>query len=179
MQNSYINDEFKHPILLPKRGKISDLSINPYNNKVSHGGCRFTTNKIRRVGYWITEANSAAKKVIFSCIDCGRLRGRLQKQKMAKLHACRLKETARFSHCGVDMFGLLMVKQRKSTAKWHGALFTCMSSPHKSYLFLGYRFMRLVAQWGNVRSLYSDNRNNLTKLKKETEELIGDGWQEN
>ena len=117
MQNSYINDEFKHPILLPKRGKISDLSINPYNNKVSHGGCWFTTNKVRRVGYWITEANSAAKKVIFSCIDCGRLRGRLQKQKMAKLHACRLKETARFSHCGVDMFGLLMVKQRKSTAK--------------------------------------------------------------
>ena len=126
LQNSYINDEFKHPILLPKRAKISDLSINPYN-KVSHGGCGFTLNKVRGVGYWITGANSAAKEVIFSYIQCCRLRGGLEEQKMAKLHVCRLKETARFSHCGVNKIGLFMVKQRKSTAKWHDALFTCMA----------------------------------------------------
>ena len=36
LQKSYINDEFKHSTLLPKRAKTSDLIIMTYHNKVAY-----------------------------------------------------------------------------------------------------------------------------------------------
>ena len=47
---------------------------------------------------------------------------------MANLSACRSKEAVPFTHYGVDMFGPFTVKQRRSTVKQYGAMFTCMAS---------------------------------------------------
>ena len=136
----------------------------------------FTLNKVR---YCIAVANSTVKKVNFSCIECCRLRGRLEEQKMVNLPACILKETASSTHCRADMFGLFMVKQKRSISKWYGSLFPCMASravPTEVTFFLNIdsfilALPRLVAQQEKVRSLYPYNGSNLTELKKETEEL--------
>ena len=37
-------------------------------------------------------------------------------------------ETAPFTYCGADMFGLLIVNERRSELKHYGALFNCFSS---------------------------------------------------
>ena len=110
-----------------QKGK-SIRSHNYYHSNVAHGGCGFTLNEIRGAGYWIVGANSAVKKVISNSVECRRFRGRVGEQKMANLPACRLKEAAPFTHCRVDMFGPIAVKQRRSTVKWYGAMFTCMAS---------------------------------------------------
>ena len=46
LQNSHISDDCKHPILLPRKGKVSDLIIKHCHSKVAHGGRGFTLNEI-------------------------------------------------------------------------------------------------------------------------------------
>ena len=91
LQNSHISDDCKYPILLPRKGKVSDLIIKHCHSKVAHGGHGFTLNEIRAAGYWIVGANSAAK-VISNCVECRRFRGRVGEQKLANLPACASKE---------------------------------------------------------------------------------------
>ena len=104
-----------------------------------------------------------------------RYRGRLGEQKMADLPSCRVIESAPFTHCGIDTFGPIVVKQRRNEVKRYGAMFTCMASRaiHIEVTFnldtdsfiLALR--RLVARRGNVRSVYSDNGNNFIGAERE------------
>ena len=47
---------------------------------------------------------------------------------MANLPACKLKEAALFTHCGMDKFGPFTVKLGRSKVKRYGAMFTYMAS---------------------------------------------------
>ena len=69
LQSSHISDDSKHPILLPRKGKVSDLIIKHCYRNVADGGFGFTLNEIRGAGYWIVGANSAVKKVIYNCVE--------------------------------------------------------------------------------------------------------------
>ena len=94
---------------------------------------------------------------------------------MANLPACRLKEAAPFTHCGVDMFGPFTVKQRRSTVKRYGAMFTCMASRavHIEVTFsldtdsFIIALRRLVPRRGNIRSICSDNGSNFIGAEQE------------
>ena len=87
---------------------------------------------------------------------------------MADLPSCRAIESAPFTHCGIDTFGPIVFKQRRNEVKRYGAMFTCMASRviHIEVTFnldtdsfiLALR--RLVARYGNVRSVYFDSENN-------------------
>ena len=174
LQSSHISDNSKHPILLPRKEKVSDLIIKLCHSNVAHGGCGFTLNEIQGAGYWIVGANSAIK-AISNCVECQRFRGRVGEQKMANLPACRLKEAAPFTHCGVDMFGPFTVKQRRSTVKRYGAMFTCMASRavHIEVTFsldtdsFIIALRRLVPRRGNIRSICSDNGSNFIGAEQE------------
>ena len=96
-------------------------------------------------------------------------------QKMANLPSCRLNKSAPFTHCRIDMFEPIAVKQRRSEVKHYGAMFTCTASGgiHIEVAFnldtdsfiLALR--RLVAIRGNVRSIYSDNESNFIGAGRE------------
>ena len=109
LDNCFINSNCKHPVLLPKDGKVTTLIIQ-HHKMAAHGGHCITLNQIRSSGYWIVDANSAVKNFIFRFVDCHRLRGRFREQKVADLPACRLTGAAPFTHCGVDIFGPFIVK---------------------------------------------------------------------
>ena len=182
----FINNNCKHAILLLKAGKVTTLIIQHHHKMAAHGGHGITLNQIRSSGYCIVGANSAVNNFIYRCVDCCRLRGRIGEQKMADLPACRSTETAPFTHCGVDIFGPFIVKQRRSEVKRYGAMFTCMASRavHIEVTFsldsdsfiLALR--RLIARRGNVRSIYSDNGSNFIgaerELRKAYEEMDDD-----
>ena len=94
---------------------------------------------------------------------------------MENLPSCRLNESAPFTHCGIDMFGPIVVKQRRSEVKHYGAMFTCLASRaiHIEVAFnldtdsfiLALR--RLVARLGNVRSICSGNGGNFIGAERE------------
>ena len=69
LQNFHISDYCKHPILLPRKGKVSDLIIKHCHSNFAHKSCGFNLNEIRGSRYWIVGANSAVKKVIFNNFD--------------------------------------------------------------------------------------------------------------
>ena len=79
----------------------------------------------------------------------------------------------------MDMFGPFAVKQRKSTVKRYSAMFTCMASRavHIEVTFsldtdsFILALWRLVAQQGNIRSIYSDNGSNFIGAEQELKKV--------
>ena len=65
LDNYYINNNCKHPILLPKDGKVTTLIIQHQHKMAAYGGRGITLNQIKSSGYWIVGANSAVKNFIF------------------------------------------------------------------------------------------------------------------
>ena len=94
LDNCFINNNCKHPILLPKDGKVTTLIIQHQHKMAAYGGRGITLNQIKSSGYWIVGANSAVKNFIFRCVDSRGLRGRFRKPKMVDLPAFTLTETA-------------------------------------------------------------------------------------
>ena len=175
LEKSFLNNECKHPILFPKVGKITDLLIKHHHKLTGHSGWGITLNKIHSSGYWIVDANSAVKNIIYNCVECHRYRGRSGEQKMADLLSCRLNESVPSTHCGKDMFRPFVVMQRRSEVKCYGAMFPCMAS-RAIYIEVTFNLdtdsfilalRRLVARRGNVRSVYSDNGNNFIGAERE------------
>ena len=78
---SYLNDSCKHPILLPKKERVSLLVMQCCHSKSAHGARGLTLNELRSSGYWVICGNAAVKKMIFHCVQYRRLHGRLVEQK--------------------------------------------------------------------------------------------------
>ena len=85
LRKSYLNDDCKHPALLPKEERVTLLIMQWIYSKCSHGGRGLTLNELRSCGYWVICSNAAVNKMIFYCVQCCRLRGILVEQKMADL----------------------------------------------------------------------------------------------
>ena len=128
LQQSNLDEKVMHPVILPKKGKLTEMIIRWCHQKTAHSGRNITLNEIRTSGYWVIQGNSAVKEMISRCVTCRRLRGKVGKQIMADLPQDRLKEEPPFTYCGVDMFGPFEIKERRNTLKQYGALFTCLAS---------------------------------------------------
>ena len=67
-------------------------------------------NEIRDKGFWIINASSITKLVVFNCVTCHKLRGKMRVQIMAHLPKDRFQEAVPFTYCAVDMFGPFKIK---------------------------------------------------------------------
>ena len=132
-------------------------------------------NELRQCGFWIVSASSAIRSLIHRCVVCHKLRGKLGEQKMSDIPKERISNDPPFTHCGVDMFGPFIIKERRSELKRYGALFTCMASravhtevTHSldadSYI---QSLRRFIARRGSIRTLWSDNGTNFVGAEKE------------
>ena len=128
LEKSMLDESVTHPIILPKSGKVTELLIRWCHQKAAHTGTNITLNEIRSSGLYMIQGSSAVKKVISRCVICRRLRGRVGEQIMADLPHEKLKEEFPFTHCGVNIFGPFLIKDRRNTMKRYGALFTYLAS---------------------------------------------------
>ena len=154
----------KHPVIIPRKGHLTELLIKHHHLKVNHMGRGMTHNELRQNGYWVSNGSSGVARFISSCVTCRRLRRPTEQQKMACLPEDRLEPAPPFSYCAVDYFGPFIVKQRRSEVKRYGVLFTCMGSrivhletanslDSSSFINALSRFM---SRRGAVRQLRSD-----------------------
>lgn len=122
----------KHPILIPGKHHITQLIIKHCHGKVHHQGRHFTEGAVRAAGFWIVGAKRAVSSVIFNCVICRRLRGKMQDQIMSDLPEDRIQADPPFTYVGLDVFGPWPVTVRKTRAsqaeakRW-AVIFTCMS----------------------------------------------------
>ena len=126
LRKSNLTEEENHLVILPKKCVVSIMIIQWSHHSVAHGARGMTLNHLRQRGIWIVNANAIVRHVIHKCVICRKLCGKMGYQKMADLPQERCTEAAPFTYCGVDMFGPLIIKERRF--KRCGALFTCFSS---------------------------------------------------
>ena len=164
----------KHPMILPKKGHVTYFVIKPCLEK-AHQGRGMTVNEVRSRGFWIVGNSSVVSSHIYKCVQCRRLRGRTQVQKMANLPEYRVEQSIPFTYCGFDCFGPFIVKEGRKEVKRFGLLFTYMPSRVVHTEILGdmttdafINALRcFIALRGTVRLLWSDKGTNFIEAQHE------------
>lgn len=165
LDNAELCENTKHPILLPKGHKYTDLIVERYHKSSLHTGVSQTLSLIRH-RFWIPQGRSAVKRVLRSCIVCRRHEGGPYKMPlMPPLPTERVTESPPFTYTGVDYFGPLSIKRSKNKEKVWVCLYTCLvtRAVHLEMMYdmsaqqflLGFR--RFIAQYGNPKKVISDN----------------------
>lgn len=67
LQHSVMTEEAKHPAILANDCHVATLILRHIHKEVGHYGRNYILAKLRE-HYWITGANSAARKVISTCV---------------------------------------------------------------------------------------------------------------
>ena len=188
LQNSTLPADQIHPIILPKRHHVTSLLIENVHCKNKHfGGVSFTLNCLRSQ-YWVT--SSTVKFYLNKCLACIRIRAKTGTQMMAPLPADRAPTSGHpFQATGVDYFGPVLVKVKRSQVKRWVALFTCLATRavHLEVVFSLHTssflqaFIRFKCSRGNVtKTLYSDNATTFhgadAELKRALERLEEEGF---
>lgn len=126
-----LNNFEKNPAIIPGSHHIATLLVRHHHDLLKHQGRHLTEGAVRSAGLWITGGKRLVSSVIYKCITCKKLRGKIAAQKMADLPADRLEPAPPFTNVGVDVFGPWQVITRKtrggsaSSKRW-GVLFTCL-----------------------------------------------------
>ena len=107
----------KHPIILPRKGHMTELIICHHHQLVKHQGREITHNEIRSAGYWMIGGGSAVSNHIAKCVKCRKLREIPQEQKMADLPEDRLEPAPTFTSSAVEYFVPWYVKDGRRELK--------------------------------------------------------------
>ena len=165
LQNSPLQDETKHPAILPKDHHISKLIVRYYHSTSDHSGLEHTLSLIREK-FWVVHARTLLRRILSSCVDCRKRQATVDQQKMVSLPADRaIPSEPPFSYVGAVCFGPLVVRRARSTTKRYGVLFICMTvrAIHleivhtldtDSFLNASRRF---IARRGEPKQIRSDN----------------------
>jgi hypothetical protein len=128
LKHAGMNDEAKHPIILPYTHRVTDLVIEQVHIEVRHMGQESSVLSALREHYWILKGRSAVRQVISRCLECQKAKNKPGKQLMADLPEERVTPNKpSFTATGVDYFGPLEVKQRRSKVKRYCCISTCLS----------------------------------------------------
>ncbi|XP_053376587.1 uncharacterized protein LOC128547590 [Mercenaria mercenaria] len=182
VQHAEMSDLVKFPVVLPRKGHITELVTRHYHDKVQHQGRGMTTNVIRNNGLWIIGCSLAVSHVILKCVVCRKLRCSFEGQKMADLPSDRLEPSPPFTYCAVDYFGPFYVKEGRKEMKRYGVMFTCLtcravhvetatSLETDSFINCLRRFITIR---GPIRQLRSDRGTNFIGAKNESKSSLAE-----
>ncbi|KAK3702238.1 hypothetical protein QZH41_005406 [Actinostola sp. cb2023] len=182
LQRAPIENDAKHPIILPKKHHVVKLIIDYYHRASAHSGIEYTLSLIRQK-YWIIAARSSVPNAVNTCFDCRRRQAPVMQQKMASLPQNRTTPCKPpFTYVGVDCFGPFTVRRGRTTAKRYGVLFTCLTT-RAIHIEVAYSMdtesfinslCRFVARRGQPDEIRSDNGGNFVKGEKELRMAIQD-----
>ena len=128
LRNAPITEDAKHPILLPKKHHVTDLIVRKYHEELAHAGREHVLASVR-LKFWIIKGRVAVRRVLRDCFKCRRRNAPTGEQRMANLPLERVTpDRPPFTFVGVDYFGPMLVKQKRSHVKRYGCLFTCLAS---------------------------------------------------
>ena len=113
LENTPLQLDAKHPIILPTSHQVVRLIISYYHYTSGHSGTEHVLSMIREK-FWIVKARAAVRKFLNACFDCRRRQAPIGEQKMANLPKDRITpDKPPFSYVGVDCFGQFLVRRVK------------------------------------------------------------------
>ena len=133
IQNSVLDYNTKHPVLLPKTSWFTKLLIRDAHQNTLHGGVNETLANIRK-RFWIPKVRQAIKSCIRQCTICLRYDSRPCKYPgPPPLPEERVRETKPFEVVGIDFTGAIQLQHpsTESTSdnvKVYVCLFTCATT---------------------------------------------------
>ncbi|XP_029055179.2 uncharacterized protein LOC114882455 [Osmia bicornis bicornis] len=158
----------RHPILLPKRHRLTDLIIRHEHVRNLHAGVQATIAAVRQ-RFWPLSVRSTTRRIVRDCVACFKANPSISEATMGELPAKRVEPSRPFAHCGVDYAGPIYIREgRRRNArhvKAYIAVFVCFAvkAVHleligdlTSEAFLG-AFKRFIARRGKVVTIHSDN----------------------
>lgn len=127
IRRASLPNEATHPVILLKKGHVTDLVICHHHQRTKHQSRGITHNRIRSNGFWIISGGSTVANHMSKCVKC-RTYEETQQQKMADLPGDRLEPAPPFTYSAVDYFGPLNVKERRRELNRYAVFFTCLAS---------------------------------------------------
>ena len=165
----------RHPMILPGKHHITALIIKRYHRMEGHVGISQVL-ETNRQKFWALQCPAAVKRVVGECLTCQRWNSRPESQIMAPLPDARVTPAQPpFSSVGIDYFGPIPVKVKRSTVKRYGCVFTCLGM-RAVHIEITYdlstdsfiqAFTRFVSRRGPPSQVYSDNGTNFKEAERE------------
>ncbi|OXA41905.1 uncharacterized protein LOC110859593 [Folsomia candida] len=173
----------RHPILLPRHGRLTQLLIIQEHEKLFHCGQQLLLSSIQ-TRYWIIRGRDAIRHQLRKCVRCTRQRAATLQQFMANLPQFRLHPCRAFTKAAEDYAGpfLLrpMVPRSTSTIKSYLAIFVCcvtraihleLVSAMTTDAFIA-ALRRFIARRGCPTDLYSDCGTNFVGANHELRKFL-------
>ncbi|XP_036150810.1 uncharacterized protein LOC118648594 [Monomorium pharaonis] len=126
-----IDNETKHPVILPRHSPFTTLVIADAHRRTLHGGTQVTLSFLRQT-YWILGGRAPVRSFILKCVRCSRYRGQRAQQLMGQLPSSRVVPSRPFLHAGLDYAGPMQLKtwRGRATRSYKGylAIFICLAT---------------------------------------------------
>ncbi|CAG4987428.1 unnamed protein product [Colias eurytheme] len=178
-----MNENQKHPIIIPQKSHFTTLLIADAHERTLHGGQQLVLNYLRSK-YWIINAKSVVRQYIHKCVTCIRYSARAIQPLMGQLPEARVNACRPFFRSGVDYTGSISIRPTRGrgyhSTKGYICLFVCMTtraihleavSDMTSQAFIS-AFKRFTARRGHCGELWSDNGTNFVGADKEIKALF-------
>ncbi|XP_018404637.1 PREDICTED: uncharacterized protein LOC108781220 [Cyphomyrmex costatus] len=189
LQNSLLNEEEKHPWILPRKSTLTSLVIADAHYRALHGGTQVTLSLIHSE-YWIIGGRAPVRSWILKCVKCTRFRQQRAQQLMGQLPTKRITPSRPFTHTGIDYAGPFLIKtwrgKNARTYKSYVALFVCFATSaihlelvtdYSSDAFIA-AYKRFVSRRGICSTLTSDCGTTLKGADSELQRLFSQAKQE-
>lgn len=169
LQNANIPYSTRHPIIVPRKSRLTDLLINDAHIHTLHGSIALMQCHLRNQ-YWIIDARNVIRQTVHRCNICFRYSNPSLYQIMGQLPRPRVNITSPFSHTGIDYAGPMPILLRRSPgrpqfSKGYICLFVCLATKAIHLELVGdmtaatflAALNRFTSRRGLPSDLYSDN----------------------
>lgn len=112
LQNSQLPYSQKHPIILPKGSRYTELIIRHEHLRLLHAGPRCLLSNLNQ-RFWLINGMRQVKKVTHRCLTCFRMKATAAKQLMGSLPRQRVTASRVFNKIGIDFAGPFQVKNSR------------------------------------------------------------------
>ena len=179
-------EDARHPLILDPGHDVTRMIMSHCHSQLYCAGPGHVLSELRQ-RYWILRGLRAVRRISSSCRSCRQRRVQPQPPVMADLPKARLGyQLPPFTNTGVDYFGPLYVRCRRSTVKRYGVLFTCLTvravhieiahSLETDTVIMALR--RMMARRGKPAHIWCDNGTNLVGAERELRDAMGE-WDQN
>jgi len=183
LRNSQLTPDQKHPILLPRHSRLTDLIITEAHVSHHHAGPQLMQAVIQKQ-FWIIGLRDSIRFHVRKCVICIRHKAAFNAPLMGDLPKARVTPGRPFLRCGFDYAGPFILKpdlkRSKVTIKSYLAVFICfvtraihleVVSDLSTAAFLA-AFRRFVSRRGRPSEIHSDCGTNFVGAARELKDLV-------